>query len=242
MTYPEAIKFLYGLRWIGAKLGLLMVFCALAFWLHKQATDPVIRGERVRAWVRESCEFSERGKQAAAVVREIGPAAIPFLVAHLGNPSHHASLRATEWLRVRLPLALRWASLEPCQGLHLGAANVLATMGVAARPAAPAMIRCLEDCRSFHYGDTRCFLESMVRLGPVAPEVAPFLRRFLASDRGEAVFDEATIKAALAGTDEALITILLRDLQDSHPRADTADDAASNEKPTNPDDIKMIAP
>jgi hypothetical protein len=145
-----------------------VVLLAWAFGAFRR--EPMHKGKPISYWVDQACINMDGTEtwQRRMEVKEIGEAAVPYLVKRL---------RATDWgratwnsLRTHFPQSWqdRFPERHSAQEIHYGAARTLGLFGSAAKPAVPELIRLLPEI-------TDPALEALAVIGTNATEALPAL-------------------------------------------------------------------
>ncbi|MHB8519383.1 MAG: HEAT repeat domain-containing protein [Limisphaerales bacterium] len=165
----------------GVKRKVIFAACVLAgmglaVWLAGGFNrEPLYQGKPIRWWVDQACSQANSFDEQRAV-EEIGPEAIPCLIAKLriGN-----TFLWKAWIGIHpnLPGPLRQRfPLPPLEAAHLSAAECLTHFGPAAKPAVPDLIRLLNGKDDLEVDRAATALAAV---GPEAKAALPALREAL---------------------------------------------------------------
>lgn len=149
--------------------------------------------------------------ESARMIRRLGPAAVPHLIARLRR-LQDGSLRrqALLWQNEYLPDYCQWLHESPSEeGRVLNIVRLLAELGPEARPAVPAIIGAAEQV---HYGAYRAILDCLADLGSAADESIPWLRT-MADEGGEEDFHAAWALWMVATNDTTFPRMVGRAIQ-----------------------------
>ena len=150
----------------------------LAIWMSGGfRREPLHKGRPISYWVDHACTLYTNDVLASRIeVQSIGPAAVPYLVDRLRVSEGWR--KAWNSLRARLPKALQASIPEkrPANQIWTGAANTLAMLGPAAKPAVPDLVRLLPAIGS-------PAIQALGDIGPDAKEALPALQGLLASHK-----------------------------------------------------------
>ena len=165
-------------RWI-LLLGALVTLGLIAWFGGVFHREPLHKGKPISYWVDRACVYDVNlsdgtpSWEARKQVRDIGPAAVPYLVAKLQT----AERARDRWLRIRsrLPSGLQqlFPDTRTAQEIQYGAASTLAMFGADAKPAVPDLVRLLPTVPPA--------LDALTRIGPGASEALPELRKMIAT-------------------------------------------------------------
>lgn len=167
-------------------------------------------GHSVREWVKMAiADYSlDPSSDAALMVSRIGVPAVPYLVDSLRRlRENRIHERVVLWQIKHLPEWCRWYEMHPdVSGDVVAATRLLASMGEAARPAVPAIIRSVE---AVHYWASVEILDALAELGPVASEAIPWLQQ--RAENGDV--HAAWALSLIVPDDDTLTRVIIRAVQ-----------------------------
>ncbi len=152
----------------------LVAAAAGVVWLLTPKGEPLYKGKPISYWVDQACRGYGRAEayQARLEVKNIGPAAVPYLVKRLRTSDGWRG--KWFWLRAHLPEWLQGDLQDAIQPgeMRLGAALTLQILGPDAKAAVPDLIRLLP------HADVPA-VEALTCIGPGAKDALPALHSLL---------------------------------------------------------------
>ena len=187
---------------------LAMALVALAYLTHPLWQPvPMHRGRPVRDWVRDAMDGENWGNTIEArrvVSEELAGRAVPDFIRELEARCHSKFYyQARQW-QYRLPQWC-WILPEPkdTRDSINAAGFALLQMGEPARPAIPALVRCVDQA-PMSFAESQEVVGEIIFLGPAASEALPLLRRMASNPK-----HPWAVQAALAAYAAADLTNLL---------------------------------
>jgi hypothetical protein len=160
------------------KKRLLMVAVLLGFggfvWLLTPKREPLYKGKPISDWVDQACRGydSTNAYQARLEVKNIGPAAVPYLARRLRTSDRWHAI----WLSIQLHLPSQFQSgiaNSPLPGeMRYGAARTIQILGTEAKAAVPALISVLPRTDA-------PIIQALTSIGPDACDALPALHSLL---------------------------------------------------------------
>lgn len=197
-----------------AGAALLAAAACLLVWGSWRSDDPVYQGKRLSVWLadcnpkleyfarrdgtpnREERSDTQRALEAAAALRAIGTNAVPYLLKLASSDcsrvwSKADTMHLDQWVLIYLksPRLYHWvrSRIEKPWNDHRRAEHGFETLGQAASPAVPQLIRLL---RSPDWDTRETAADALGAIGPAAQEAVPVLIQCI-NDPEERVEDSA---------------------------------------------------